>query len=182
MLSYECVYECVNSTVSKYSTLDLRELSSAPQSYVFTLVLKKQVFIQKKTALPQSHSPIRGGLLGLKLLQCPPELELMTACSILVDGNGRRCSIKRQGRGCVSARCLFLCFIRSVVLPSGLFETPMSFLSLVPHMTCHPLNRPLTCVGHYRGKNSSFPLRSSAINNCFCPPPAVMLHNAQSRL
>lgn len=39
----------------------------------------------------------------------------------------------------MSACCLFLFFSPSIALPVGLFETPVSFLSLVLHMTCHPL-------------------------------------------
>lgn len=119
-------------------TLELGDLSSIVWSFK-PLVQEAQYLSRKKLGLPQRLSPIRGGLLGLKLLQCPPELELMTVCSILVDGNGRRFSITRQGRVCVSAYCLFLFFFPSIALPVGLFETPVSFLSLVLHMTCHPL-------------------------------------------
>lgn len=119
-------------------TLELWDLPSIVLSFN-PLVQEAQYLSRKKLGLPQWRIPIRGGLLGLKLLQCPPELELMTVCSILVDGNGRRFSIRRQGRGCVSACCLFLFFFPSIALPVGLFETPVSFLSLVLHMTCHPL-------------------------------------------
>lgn len=119
-------------------TLELWELSFIVSSFQ-PRVQEAQYLSGKKLGLPQIRSPIRGGLLGLKLLQCPPELELMTVCSILVDGNGRRFSIRRQGRACVSACCLFLFFFASIALPVGLFETPVSFLSLVLHMTCHPL-------------------------------------------
>ncbi len=152
-------------------TLELWELSSIVSSFQHR-IQEAQYLCGKKLCLPQRRSPIRGGLLGLKLLQCPPELELMTVCSILVDGNGRRFSIRRQRRACVSACCLFLFpFYRS---PCGLvWNTGVISLTCSAHDLSSP-NRPLTSPQKNTEKKClPFLLWISAIGNCFWSSPDI---------